>query len=423
MRTLLKNFFLNNWQRKAVALLLGMIIWLMVNHSLTSTKIIPDVPVRIINLPQGKTIEGMQSNGRLTQKLSITLIGNTNTLDTLNPMDLEIVIDASGKSGEWGASISKKNLVSSNSEIDIAKRISKVYHRTLILRMTNLITETIPVLITHPIGEPPRGYQFLDVWPYRLSLTVSGPEDVINRLKLKEQKLTFNLNDISKSQLDAIAANHKADRSDVVSFFIPDQWKQINIPLLSDAPFDLDEIQDKTLRIDFLRCHLIPLDTPILVSMFYPPEYDATYNPLTLKIRSNQLVEEEHGVFKLRSHLYAHGSDRLFTQIIKNRIQITIVAAPPFQKKFLDWEVLFINPSQLEDQYVSTLISDVSDEDMTLMNPSTREEYLRNRFRSYMNRFRLFTSNDTKFELKARIEGDVVEIEEIKSAPSLVKAK
>jgi hypothetical protein len=420
MKTLLLHFFSHNWQRKSVALLLGIVIWLMVNHSLTATKVIPNVPVRIINLPPGKTIEGMQSSGTLSKKLSLTLIGNADTLNNLNASDIEIVIDATGKSDGWGAPISKKNLVSLNPEIDITKRISKVYHHTLVLRMTNLVTETIPIIVTHPIGEAPRGYQFLDVWPYKLALTVSGPEEVIKRLKAKEQKITFNLNDISKGQLDALAAKQSPDSPpDVISFFVPDQWKQINIPLLSDVPFELDETTENRLRIDFIRCNLIPLDTPVLVSLFYPPEYDSIYNPTTLTLTPSQLLSENHGIFSIKPLLYAQGSDRLFAQVIKNRIQITLIVSPPSQRQFLEWSILFINPTQLEDQYVSTLMTDVSDEDIRLMTPTMRENYLRNRFRSYMNRFSLFTQNDTPFDLGARIVGNTVTVEELKTPPSL----
>lgn len=412
MKTLLKNLILTNWQRKSVALLLGMIIWLTVNHSLTSTKVINNIPVRVINLPAGKTIEGMQNNGKLSKKLNLTLIGNTHTLKDLNANDLEIVVDASGQPDEWSASISKKNLISLNPEVDITKGISKIYHPSFILRMTKLVTEQIPVIVTRPIGEAPRGYQFLDVWPYTLSLTVSGPEDVIKRLKTKEQKITFNLNDISKAQLDALALTQSSEKSNVVSFLVPDQWKQIYIPLLSDTPFELDETPGKALRIDFLCYHLIPLDSPIFVSLFYPPEYQSIYNPTTLNIKPNKLIREEHGIFTINTPLYAKGSDRLFTQIIKNRVQITIVASPPTQRIFLEWGLQFINPTQLEDQYVSALMSDSSDENIRIMKPSIREEYLRNRFRSYMNRFRLFTAEDKKFELNAKIEDNSVEIEE-----------
>lgn len=415
MKTLCINLFVTNWQRKSVALLLGMIIWLTVNHSLTSTKVINNVPVKVINLPIGKTIEGMQNNGKLCKKLNLTLIGNTNILKDLNVNDVEVVIDATGQPDEWVTSISKKNLVSLNPEVDINKGISKVYYPSITLRMTKLITEQIPVIVTRPVGEAPRGYQFLDIWPYTVSVTVSGPEDVIRQLKVKEQRITFNLNDISKAQLDSLSLSQSSEKSNVVSFFIPEQWKQIHIPLLSDTPFELDETPEQPLRIDFLCYHLIPLESPIFISLFYPPEYESIYNPSTLKIKPNRLVKEQNEIFTIRPLLYAKGSDRLFTQIIKNRVQITIVTSPLSQKSSLDWGLQFINPIQLEDHYVSTLMSDSSDETIRVMKPSIREEYLRNRFRSYMNRFRLFTSNDTKFELNARIEGNFVEIKETNS--------
>lgn len=415
MKTLLHNLFIHNWQRKAVALLLGMIIWLTINHSLTSTKIINNVPMRVINLPAGKTIEGMQNNGKLSKTLNLTVVGSTNILKDLNSADLEIVIDGTGQMEEWSVSVSKKNLVSLNPEIDVIKGISKVYHPTFFLRTTNLITEKIPVIVTRPIGEAPRGYQFLDVWPYNLSVTVSGPEDVIKRLKIKEQKITFNLNDISKAQLDALVTQQNAEKTDVVSFFVPDQWKQIYIPLLSDTPFELDNNPDSPLRIDFLSCHLIPLDFPIFLSLFYPPEYEAMYNPTTLTLTPNAIVREQNAIFTLRPLLYAKGSDRLFAQVIRNRIQIILVATPPSQKTPLAWGVQFVNPIQLEDEYVDKLMSDVSDEDIKILKPGSREDYLRNRFRSYMNRFRLFTAEDKKFELYAKIEGNTVDIQQTNS--------
>ena len=414
MKTLLFNLFINNWQRKVLAILLGMVIWFIVNHSLTSTRVIANVPIRIVNLPIGKTIEGMQASGTLNKKLNLTLIGNTSTLTQLTASDLQIVIDAAGKADEWGASISKKNLVSLNPEIDIAKRISKVYHPSFIVRMTNLVTETIPITVAHPIGEAPRGYQFLDVWPYHLSLTVSGPEDVMKRLKTKEQKITFNLNDISKEKLDSIAKKQKDENSDIVSFFVPAQWKQINLPLLSDIPLEIDELPENRLRIDFVKCDLIPLDFPILLSLFYPPEYEMTYNPLSLTFKTNELIDEKNDLFSIHPRLYAKGGDRLFTQIIKNRLLLSITVSPMTHKESLAWGLHFINSIEMENQYVSTLMSDSSDEDIKLMNPITREDYLRNRFRSYMNRFRLFTEADTKFEIKAQIKKGSVEVEEVK---------
>ena len=225
----MKSFFtfllLNNWQRKSISLILAVVIWMVVNHSLTTTKTITNVPIRVINIPSGKTIEGMHSSGRLNKKLTLSIVGNKTVLEEISSNDLEVVIDGAGKSDEWIATISKRNLISLNPEIDISKGISRVYHPNFIIRLTKLVTEKLPIVITQPIGEAPRGYELLDVFPYKVMLTVSGPEEVIRRLSLKEQKLTFNLNDISKAQLDAITSVQHADQNDVVSYFVPDQWK------------------------------------------------------------------------------------------------------------------------------------------------------------------------------------------------------
>ncbi|MCX6990735.1 MAG: hypothetical protein NTX49_06725 [Chlamydiae bacterium] len=408
MKTLLSAIFFNHWQRKAVSLILAIIIWLVVNHSLTSTKTIANVPVRIISVPSGKTIEGMQASGRLNKRLTLSLVGNKTLLEELNSNDLEVVIDASNKSDEWIATISKKNLISLNPEIDISKGISRVYHPNFIIRLTKLVTEKIPIIITQPIGEAPRGYQFLDVWPYRLTLSVSGPEEVIKRLALKEQRLTFNLNDISKGQLDAIASGQTNNQNDVVSYFVPDQWKQINIPLLSDAPLEIDDVQAKALRIDFVRCNLLALDSPVLVATFFPPEFSDTINPDNYKIEPNLLVQSKNGIYMINTPLFAKGVDRLFIEVVKNMIQIVVIAEPPTKKLLLDWSVQFVNTRLLEDAYVARLISDTSDEDLRMMKPNLREEYLRNRFRSYMNRFQLFTEDDEKFSLEASLENNKI---------------
>jgi len=403
MKTLFNSLFLNNWQRKTISMILAIVIWLVVNHSLTSSKTVANVPVRIINIPSGKTVEGMQPSGKMNKRLTLSIVGNSSLLEELNSNDLEVVIDASGKPDEWIANISKKNLLSLNPEIDITKGISRVYHPSFIVRLTKLVTEKIPIVITQPIGEPPRGYQFLGVWPYHLYITASGPEEVIKRLSLKEQRLTFNLNDISKGQLDAIIANQNSEKNEVVSFFVPDQWKQINIPLLSDTPIEIDEPQAKSLRIDFIKCNLLSLNSPIVVSTFYPINTLESLNPKTLDIAPNDLIKNINGVNVMNTTLYAKGVDRLFLDVVKENLEIMVIASLDNLKKQLNWYVQFVNPKMLEDSYVYRLASDSSDDDLRIMKPALREEYLRNRFRSYMNRFQIFSTNEEKLSLQATV--------------------
>jgi YbbR domain-containing protein len=411
MKSLLHKIFIQHWTRKLVSLVLAVIIWLVVNQTLTSTRNISNIPVRIIHLPQGKTVEGIQPNGRLAKKLTLTVVGNRALIDELTPSDLEVVIDASEKPDEWIVTVTKKNLVSLNPEIDISTGISRVYHPNFVIRMTKLITAQIPIVITQPIGEAPRGYQFLDVWPYHLFLTVSGPQEVIKRLKMKEQRITFNLSDISKSQIDELALKSESN-SEVISYYVPEQWKQINIPLLSDSPIEIDDPQAKALRIDFVRCNLLPINAPLQLSVFFPPENLEKLNPENTKLTPNQLVEFTKGAPLISYPLYANGVDNLFLETVRDMIEIVIIAAPKSERKLLDWSVQFVNPRLLEDKYVATLMSDVSDREIRLLQPTLREEYLRNRFRSYMNRFQLFRVDDTKFDLNIFLKPPYIHVEE-----------
>jgi hypothetical protein len=412
VKTLFYKLFIEHWPRKLVALILAVITWLVVNQTLTATRNISTIPVRVINIPTGKTIEGMQSNGRLAKKVTLTLVGNKTILDELTPYDLEVVLDAADKPDEWIATISKKNLVSLNPEIDVSKGISRVYHPNFVVRMTKLVTEQIPIIITQPVGEAPRGYQFLDVWPYRLSLSVSGPEEVIKRLKLKEQRITFNLNDINKTQLDALANNASASRNDVVSYYVPEQWKQINIPILSDTPIEIDDPRAKALRIDFVRCNLLAIEKPIPVGLFFPDKTLAALNPDTVSLAPGEVIKQAYGVKLIQMPLYANGVDRLFLETVESMMQIVIIVSSKAERSLLEWSIEFINPRQLEDQYVSVLMSDVSDDEVRLLQPAMREEYLRNRFRSYMNRFQLFKNDDTKLDLAIFLKENVVEVHE-----------
>lgn len=411
MKHWLYEFFVQHWGRKVISVILAVMVWLLVNHSLTSTRNISNIPVRIVHLPAGKTVEGMQPNSRLAKKLTLTIVGNKAVIDELTPSDLEVIIDAEGKPDEWIATISKKNLICLNPEINIETGITRAYHPNFLIRMAKLITDKIPITVTKPIGEAPRGYQFLDVWPYRLYLTVSGPEEVLKRLKAKEQKITFNLNEISKSQLDDIALKMEGS-SDVVSFFIPQEWKQILIPSLSDSPLEINDPQAASLRIDFIHSNLLPLDTPVPLSVFYPKKHLSTLNPENTQILPNHLISFSQGVPFLTLPLYASGVDSFFLDLARNLLEIAIVVEPVSERAFLSWSTEFINSRAIEDQYVTTLLSDVSDRDIRLMPPSLLEEYLRNRFRSYMSRFQLFHEDNSKFDLLISLKSGKIVIEE-----------
>lgn len=408
MKTLLMRLFVENWQRKLFSFILAMIAWIAVNMSMTVTKIVSNIPVRVINLQQEKTIEGMQVNGILNKRIVLTITGNKSVMDDLTGKDLEVVIDATGKTDQWIASLSKKNLVSLNPDLDIYKMITRVVPYDMIIKQSKLVTEKIPVRVTQPIGEAPKGYQYLDVWPYQLSVTVKGPDEAVKRLKTHGLKLTFNLGDITRADLDNAQVTKK-QMCDEVSFFVPNSWKKVSLPMLSDTPVEIDDSLAKSMRIDFSRQDLIPLDMPIPVSIFFPPKFSNTLNPETYTLATNDFIVKKNGVKMITHPLYASGVSQLFAEIVKDMIQVIIIAHPKSERDTLLWNAEFIYPHELEDRYVARLMSVITDEDEEIQ-PHLREDYLRNRFRNYMNHFRLYTAQKQKLLLKIELQANTITV-------------
>lgn len=419
IKDLFRRIFLDNWQRKTISLILAIIIWFLVNQSLVSSKTIGNIPVRVINIQPGKTITDLQANGILNKRVTLTLVGNKTLLDELTPNDLEVVIDAQGKEGEWIATITKRNLISLNPEIDLTKGISRVSNSSVIVRLAKLTTEKIPVFITHPVGEAPKDYQFLDIWPYQFELTVSGPEEVVKRLKAKGVRLTFDLSEISKADLDASQTKKDSLKGDEVSYFIPDSWKRVSLPLISDTPIEIDDPRIKDLRIDFVRVSLIPINQPIPISLYFPIDALSSVNSSSISIAPNDLIRKEAGADVMGIPLYAKGVSQLFLSVVESMIQMVIVVDPTSEKRFLDWSVQFINPRLLENRYVSAIMSDSSNGGLRDLQNNFREDYLRNRFRSYMNQFQLFKSDGRKLELNITLENDQVMIRESGQSASM----
>ncbi len=410
MKTLLRRLFLEHWHRKLLSLILAVIIWLIINHQMTVTKHIHNIPVRVENLPIEKTIENMQVNGILNKRITLTITANKSVMDELTGKDLEVVIDARGKPDQWIATINKKNLVSLNSDIDINKAISRVVPYDLIIKQSKLITDKIPILVSQPIGEAPKGYQYIGIYPYRLHVTVTGPEETVKRLKARGQKLTFNLSDLTRSELDALLTNNRKENSDEVSFFVPNSWKKISLPILSDTPVEIDDPQAKDLRIDFSHQDLIPIGVPIPISIYFPPKSSQTLNPDTYTLATNQFVVKKNGIKVITQPLYAQGVSKLFVDIVKDMLHIFLIAAPKNERETLLWNCQFAYPHELEDRYVAKVMSECH-EDGGEVQPYAREEHLRNRFRNYMNRFRLYTAKNQKLNLKIELQANTITVQ------------
>lgn len=404
--SLLKQWIFENWLRKAIALALALILWLVIHNSITMNKTFTGVAVRVVNLPAGKTVDGMLDSGHLKQKVDLTVQGRKEALEELSSKNLEVIIDAAGCPNQWIAEISGKNIVCLDPKIDLAKTIERVAPQDLIIKQTKLVTEKIPVIIAQPVGESPKGYQFLDIWPYQLFVTVHGPEEIVKKLKARGLKLTFNLSEISTQELDTLQTDKNSDE---ISFLVPESWKKVSIPQLSETPFEIDDLQAKFLRIDFSRQDFLPIQFPIPITIFFPPKFGSTLNPDTYAISMNDFVTKKNGMKMLSMPLFAQGISRVFLDVVKDMIQIVVVAAPKSERENLLWSAQFIYPQELENRYLAKVLASSTEESQEIQ-PHLREEYIRNRFRSYMNRFRFYTQSQRKLNLRIELQAGAISV-------------
>lgn len=413
MDGLIKRIFLDDWKRKLVALIGAIAVWLFVHQSIIETKTLPNVPIRLVNLPADKTAKGLLPNGLLSKRLTLTLTGTKDVIDNLEPSDLEVVVDASSMPDEWILQISKKNLVSLDPSVDLTHDISTVTNNEFLIKLSRVITAKIPVQIAAPIGTAPEGYQFLDITPQSLWHSVTGPEESIRQLQEKGFELSFDLSQITKAQLEKLKGSTATLRQDEVAFPVPDKWKVITIPLDGETHETINDPAAKDLVINFLRQELIPITTEIPIRVFYPMDYATTINPLTHSLAPGPILKELDGIKLLAVPVSAGGVSRLFLDVVKDNIEMAIVAAPPQEREFLQTSIEFINQRELEDTFVSLMMADRSGAE----NHQKREARLRRRFREYMQELTMYKEKEQPLLLEAKLQPTSISLKDVSGTP------
>ncbi|MGZ3733083.1 MAG: CdaR family protein, partial [Parachlamydiaceae bacterium] len=354
MESIIIQFFLHNWQRKLLALVTAIILWFFVSHSITEIKVIRNVPIRISNLPSDKTVVGLLSNGLLNRRINLTLTGAKDVIEEIEPGDLEVNIDASAiDHNDWIVQINKKNLRSLNPAIDLSNNINSVSHSDFVIKLNRLTTAKVPIHILPPKGEAPEGYEFLDIWPQQLMQTLSGPEEEIERLKAKGLEITFDLNDISKAELDTLKGPQQGGNNNEISFSIPYDWKQVEVPFRNHLPEEINDSDAQNLRIDFLRLEFLPIDRQLPIHVFYPTKNLSELNPASTSIASGNYVVSSKGVSLFARPLYVKNVSRLFLNVIRDYLEITIIASSKNESEILPWDFEVVTPHDLEDTYVA----------------------------------------------------------------------
>ncbi len=412
----LKEWLSRDWQRKVVSLLAGIMAWYLINQSIIETKTLSGIPIRIANLPSNKTIEGLLPNGILNRRVTLTLSGTKRVIENLGPDDLEVILDAEDAPNEWVVQILRKNLISLNPKINLQDNITSVDHADFVIKLTRLITSQLPITIEQPTGTLPRSYLYLGVWPEKLTQSVSGPEEMVEKLKIEGLELRFNLDDITKTELKELKTPKRGNYSkDVVAYKVPENWKRIYIPFMPHPWQAVNDPNADDLWIEFLRKEFIPLKKNLTVRVFYPIETSDKINPKTHSLATNDFVIEKNGLYILDVPLYAYEVSQLFVDIVRHYMEISIVARPGVKGDELKWSVEFLEPQILEDRYVAFLINQYR-ENSPDSPPATRFqiEIWRNRFRSFMQNITLYLSPTHRLDLNSYIDDGHIVVEKSK---------
>ncbi|WP_425513808.1 CdaR family protein [Chlamydiifrater phoenicopteri] len=411
MKSFLFSLFVKNWPRKLVSLVFAVSIWFLVNQTTTVSKTLTNIPIRIIGLLPEQTVVGLLPTGLLKKRITITITGNKIVVQDLRPNDLEVVIDASGHRESWIASIDKHNLVSLNQNVDIRKQVTSVVASDVFINLTKFITEDITVTIMPPTGNPPRGYEYLDVWPKYLNQKISGPQEQIAALKEQGLELTLNLNKVSAEELDKnyIEQNHH----DEVVFKVPDSWKKISVPFGDNTLITLNDPKADFLRILFLKQELMPLDAKLPIFLFFPVKYSASINPLDYSILPTKAVSQKNGIPVLNIPLYVKDVSRLFLDVVKDNLSVAVVVIPSQQPSSqANCAIEFIDEKTLENTFVKTTIEHETYENEILRQAD--EQQIRHRFREYLRKITLFNDSGKPLSLSAKVKENKVIITEQK---------
>lgn len=424
MEQFFKKLFLENINRKLFSLVCAIVIWVTISHSITSTRVFTRVPLRIVNLPAEKTVHGLMPNGVLDRKLTLTLTGTKEVIDKLESSDFEVVIDAADKGDEWVVQITKKNLVSLNPDVELLHNVTSVAHTEFVIHLCRLVTEKVPVIVLPPTGEPPEGYQVLDVWPQKLFHIVSGPEEDVKNLQEQGLELSFDISSITKEDLDALRGDEFGD-ADEVSYFVPESWKRVQIPFLNNVSQTINGQEARHLRIDFLRKEFMSIEERVPVHLFYPPNMLKDINPETLVVGASSLVNIVDGIPYISVPLYVNEVSKLFLDLVRDRIELVLVPVQRNQTLSFRWQVQFVDPKQLEESYVTLTLAGGQDSEINSQvalllwkqQLVQRERNLRQRFKGYVEQFRLYFEKDKPFLIEATVKDGKVLLHEVTAKP------
>ncbi|NGX31553.1 MAG: hypothetical protein K940chlam8_00926 [Chlamydiae bacterium] len=410
MKSLLKRFLVENWQRKLVALIVAVTVWIVVDHSIKTTKTFPNVQVRVMNLSENYTIKGMQPNGLLSKTISLTLSGKRNVIKNLSSDQLEVVLNAENQTSEkWPVQITRNNITSTNSDVDLTKALSNVESKPFNILPVLTQTAKIPVFISYPSGDPPFGYEYAGTYPKKTFATVRGTETQLKHLKETGLSVSFDLTKITKKELDEIESK-KSKQKELISFAIPRSWKKIRLPFAPYSEIEIDDPDANDLTMSFLRAQLLPLGQSVQVVLFFGNVDHTQINPTNIQLQLNEFVIKKNGLYFLNTPLFAANVSNRFIEVCRNNLCILVYLENDEKNQVaLHWTIGFVNRPDLEKKFLKKIMLEELDNHNIV--EASQKRLFKYQFYNYMRYIQLFTASQKSLVLDLKLENNEVVIQ------------
>lgn len=392
------------WLRLFFSLSGAIFLWWYVHESIIGIKIFTEVPVYVRNIPPGKTIAGMKKEiGKLSETVTLVLRGRKRELDLLRSDQLEVTIDASDRGNVWHEELSLDNIRCFNPDVVLHKVVDGITHSALQFQMSSKTSRDVPLLVLNPVGNLPKGYSFLNIWPRRFSQNVQGPEDSIATLHAKQIYFSFELTRISKQELDHLS--QEVPLGGEFFYPIPDNWKQVTLPY----PFtqETQKIHDPDaahLMLILLKPGILQIPNPIPINISSLP-----YLREEAKIHFDEETMHASGkqVF-WNSPIYIQNVSQEFLTVIAPHLQMNIYIG---QKENVTVAIEMGNLERAEGKYIEYMLRRYPD--AFKGNERDLKSFLKEHFWRYIRSMGFLNSEKRALEFEASIKENLISMQEM----------
>jgi hypothetical protein len=188
-------------------------------------------------------------------------------------------------------------------------------------------------------------------------------------------------------------ALRKDNPHEIISFPVPNAWKFVEAPALSNSPLLIDDSSISQLHIDFIQKEMFPLGMFLPIHIFYSAETFSSFTYSLDTIENQGVIEEKNGIFFFTTPLFVRGVSRSFLNLIKNRLELVLF---PSGDTFT-WSIEPQGYSELAQEYASQ-------EKMRCPLNSPPEEYFIDLFQKYLHSIRFYQSDDEELQLQIEIK-------------------